>query len=377
MTGQTNVCPDGRGGVTAVPAISPTSPRVHHTHTEGRKRHYYWLKANEVARKSALSWQIIFHDRLQEVENYARLYARAVHDKKVVLERSDGRKILVIDYITRFSEKYAERTRVKLSKIAKLFDEVRKVKGVYANFITLTIDPSKFYSLMDAHKSLSREFNKFHTALKKKLERKGHAVLFHLKHVEIGKKNNLAHIHVIYITTMKYIPAEWLHEIWKAGRQIKAIYFDNVGRGINYVSKYLRKNLMGVYEGKASYGENKERTDFLRADKADNVQGKNRKEGTSSQEGTAFRLMAYLWAVNGRVFSMSSIRRLIFASVMLDELRIIQTFDDILNDIIHLKNSKKRTYTWIYVGSFPPDVVPLNAGVYNYDIVLKECRLSL
>jgi hypothetical protein len=274
----------------------------HHKH-----RHETFILANQETKK------IYSEDILYHIRNLAKEYINDVKDKKVVLVNEKENKVLILDYFTRFSKKYAKRTYAKLNAIAEDFENFNN-KNAKATLITLTINQENYFTLDYAYKNLRKEQHKLTTAIKKHY---GKDILGYIFVPELGKKNKRLHGHLLIFHNNTWISAEKIRKNYKIGnidlKQIRR--FRHITYGIKYILKYITKY---------HFAE-------------DNVE---QSEGLLS--------LSVFWSLNGRCYSHSR-----FSLVSLDKHRTIET-------------------DWSYFGSFDLSILDLKAGIYPYDEIYPK-----
>jgi hypothetical protein len=313
-----------------------------------KKRNSWFVLANERVKQSHVeSWDRWYSEDLDFVINCAKNYRVEVKDKKIVLIHDGYDYVLVLDYNTRFSIEYRRGIKHKMNLIIegyKMLDGYgMKFKATH---IVLTIRVSDYHSFYDLYENIKRGFNKFITHLKYYIE-----IDSYIKFIELGKEHNVIHLHVLIINKVGFINRDIVQKCWGwkdyTLGNVNLSYFDNVGRGIKYISKYITKSI--------NYDDN-------------------------DIESVGFKLLALLWALNGRVYSTSK-RILSQFEFSLDSTRAIQKirwYEFIVRDpglqwfvgrFSGLSPPKVVSGEWFYVGSFSPDLVPLPSGIYEYEPV--------
>ena len=275
--------------------------------TNHRHRHETFILANQETKK------IYSDDILYHIRNLAKEYINDVKDKKVVLVNENDKKVLVFDYFTRFSKKYAKRTYAKLNAITEDFNNFND-KNAKATLITLTINQENYFTLDHAYQNLRKEQHKLTTAIKKHY---GKDILGYIFVPELGKKNKRLHGHLLIFHNNAWISAEKVRKNYKIGnidlKQIRR--FRHITYGIKYILKYITKYHFAEDDIEQS-------------------------EGLLS--------LSVFWSLNGRCYSHSR-----FSFVSLDKHRTIET-------------------GWSYFGSFDLSILSLEAGIYSYDEVYPK-----
>ena len=251
------------------------------------KRHHLFLEANKLVKQPS----IVGYDNAwgvgDIVEALANGYVLDITDKVLVLINHQKKDIKYLPYLTRFDPDYGKR-------IARKWKKISYREGI---FLTLTLDPKRFFSFEQAYTALLWGWNKISTAMRKKFpEIKGYARVVELQ--EIGNP----HLHVL-IFGANFIAVEWIRKLWEEkyqlGTQIKVKEIVNDKGAIRYLLKYLLK----AFSGK-----------------------------TDDTVAKAFRQKALLWAVNSRGWAVSG------SLISLISQRLIQTNPD---------------SGWLFLGAFP------------------------
>jgi len=206
----------------------------------GRKRNFWLREAHEATEIESLDYHNAF-GQWDELKTDAAQYQTEVHDQTLILENEETGELLKIPYVTRFSEAYVKRIMKKLRRIAAKFAPGQTF------FWTFTLDPSRFHSLKDMHRGLSRYWNKLLTAIKKHYRVR----ILYIKIVET-QKSGMLHLHVVFNT---WIDIAFVRELWDkiygAGVQINVQrVYDHAGVA-HYLTKYLSKTLTDDIETSA------------------------------------------------------------------------------------------------------------------------------
>jgi|GEM_PF-1787992 len=206
------------------------------------------LAENEISR-SYINWR----DRdiiINKVITYAERYKEDVQDKVIVLEHVSENKYKLLDYISRFSDKYVKKVEAKFKKLEKKVNDYSK-----ALFITLTVDPKNFFNMKSEYMTLQQGFNKLNTYIKKT-----YGIKEYVKVLEFTE-SNLPHLHVLYMSDI-FIDIEKIRELWKKygiGIMVniqlvqKKIIVDKnnveIKGVLDYILKYVKKTIVSS-EGK-------------------------------------------------------------------------------------------------------------------------------
>ncbi|MGC9074062.1 MAG: rolling circle replication-associated protein [Caldisericum sp.] len=322
---------------------NPIINSVERNNGKKRKRNEWYRKAQFFVELDYEDWKDAFVNGVEYICEFAKNYVLETKDKRIILINRDLKKALVLSYTHRFHEYYVRKVRRKFIEISKDLYDLFHGK-LYANFITLTINPNEFSSLKDVRVRIMKSFNSFHTAMKRYLDDDYYGFL---RIVEIGREHNLIHIHVIYFTTRKFISVEKLRKLWKLGN-VDIRYFDSVGESISYAIKYVRKFLKEIQDN----------------------------------DSIAFHYFALMWALNMRVYSYF----IAFSQkeeVSLDYTRLIQTkFEFVVPFWLNIYDLRydpacgmcsflglgPPKIHWEYIGCFE---LSLEVGVYSLDEVMK------
>jgi predicted DNA-binding transcriptional regulator len=312
-----------------------------------RRRNSWFIVANEKAKEVHLEgWEQLFDVVLNELVGFAKNYKVEVKDKKIVLVHEGYDKVLILDYTTRFSPEYIRKVRAKLNKIIEIYNLLESYDMKFkVTHIVLTVRVRDYYSLYDLFQNLKRGFHKFITHLRYYVDVDGY-----VRFIEIGKVHNVVHVHVAVINKVGVINRDIVQRCWGwkdyTLGNINLSYFDNIGRGIKYISKYISKSLNDV----------------------------------DNEDSLSFRLLALLWSLNARVYSTSA-KILSQVDFSLDSIRLsakIRWWGFVVQDpglqwfygrFSDLSPPVEYIGEWFYVGSFSPDLVPLPSGIYHYEHV--------
>ena len=175
------------------------------------------------------------------VQGLAYSYLNDIDDKHIIIDNEKDDKTLVLDYITRFDERYVRRIWAKFKEITEGYKT-----GV---FISLTIDPKRFHSLRHAYRSLMRAWHKLHDKIKHILkEHYGMDTAPYIRVIE-AQENGLPHIHIAIMGIKWLMPWKELKDLWDKKYNIgihvdiREIY-ERIGV-MKYMRKYLTKSLHG------------------------------------------------------------------------------------------------------------------------------------
>jgi len=267
----------------------------------GRQRNRHFIEAHELTKvwHSLREWQIdlfgqgdrFFPRRVisDSIVGHARSYKIETKDSTIWLwgESVKGRFFYFIPYYHRFRKEYV---REQIIKLNHAFRELR-ISGSMI-FITLTIDPSLFYSIWEGYKESQRYANRLLTYLRKNLNlflngiRNKKGSLFRYVRVAEIQERNTKNIHFHIAMSIRDINEDWedwneryfnkIRDIvkseWKIGFSDIKLVRENKKHGLrNYMLKYLEKS--------------------LRMDEDINENN------------------AILWALNARIFSFSNIEK--------------------------------------------------------------------
>lgn len=274
--------------------ISTSKPKRH--------RHRTFLLANQETKK------FYSKEKIKTIEHYAREYQEDVKDKKIVLINEKEQKALVLDYFTRFSEKYLKRFYGKIYAYREDIANASLGLTTYTTLITLTIAPEHYFNLDYAYKNLRKEQHKLITALKRKY---GKSIIGYIFVPELGKQNYRLHGHIMVIHTSKWISIETIRNNYRIGNVDVKRRFGNAKSGIAYILKYVSK-----------------------------FWNKDNELGSLT--------LATFWSLNARVYSHSRLR-----IVSLDSHRLIAT-------------------GWVFIGSFCFAELSLEAGLYDLSFVYPK-----
>lgn len=165
-------------------------------------------------------------------------YINEVKDKAIILINNE-RELLAIPYYMRFSPYYAEKVREKLKRAYKAMGSYNKFI-----FITLTLNASNYKTQNEAKKSFNKAFNSLLTRIRRQYPNSSYIRTFE------WQKNGLGiHAHIL-IAGVSFINKDWIKTTWDKinpsgwAIDLKGVrYFDNVGRAVNYIGKYITKQL--------------------------------------------------------------------------------------------------------------------------------------
>lgn len=301
-------------------------------------------------------WLFLNIEIMNRISEYAISYVNEVHDKKILLENENENKFIVLEYITRFSEKYLKKIKHKLYERGKYLNRYNNY-GYKTTFITITVR-AEYHSLKQLLDYITKLFHKFVTHLKYYVD-----WLDYIRFFEIGKKRNMVHIHLLLVNKIGYIDADIVRKAWSKNGEIAGgvhlKYFDNVIGGVRYTLKYITKLLKYDYDSVNS----------LKFEKG-------------------FLLLSLLWSANKRIYSVSAK----FTRIMLELIRataknfVVRVwFGFVVQDPGLLYYTKKYSDLsppadipggWVYVGSYDSAVLPLPCGIYDYEVI-KEYLYAL
>jgi len=247
--------------------------------------------------------KIYTEERIKTIEHYAQEYQNDVKDKKIVLLNEKEMKALVLDYYTRFSDRYIKRFFGKVYSFAEDLVNASIGKKTYTTLITLTIAPEYYLTLEYAYKNLRKELHKLMTALKREY---GENIIGYLFVPELGKKNYRLHGHILVVHTCKWISIEKIRKNYHIGNVDIKRRFGNAKSGITYVLKYASK----FWDKENDLGS---------------------------------LTLAVFWSLNARVYSHNR-----FSLVSLEAPRLIAT-------------------GWVFMGAFDRLELSFEAGLYPYD----------
>ena len=132
-----------------------------------RINRYHQLAVLETTKES-LSYEGAY-GRKGWIESWAKSYVSDIEGRKVLVDNPDKETLLVLNYITRFSDAYYYE---KVKEIKRL-QSLNLQGGV---FLTLTIDPKKFNSLKEAYKALMKGWNKLLSLYRYRIKKAGLSV---------------------------------------------------------------------------------------------------------------------------------------------------------------------------------------------------------
>ena len=274
--------------------ISTSKPKRH--------RHRTFLLANQETKK------VYSKEKIKTINHYAQEYQNDVKDKKIVLINEKEQKALVLDYFTRFSNKYLKRFYGKIYAFREDIANASIGLTTYTTLITLTIAPEHYFNLDYAYKNLRKEQHKLITALKREY---GKNILGYLFIPELGKQNYRLHGHIIIIHTTKWISIETIRNNYRIGNVDIKRRFGNAKSGIAYLLKYVSK-----------------------------FWNKENELGSLT--------LATFWSLNARVYSHSRL-----SLVSLEAPRLIET-------------------GWVFMGSFDKAELSFEAGVYDLSLIYPK-----
>lgn len=300
-----------------------------------RKRNHWYVKSHELTKQyHPLIFDAINNnfDRFfirrqisQEIVWNAFNYHQSAKDKIIWLSGIDqkGEKYhFFIPYSERFQREYIQQQIKKLNKAWKDLDMDR---GKSIIFCTLTIDPSRYFSIYESFKKSQKNVNSLLTLIRKRF---GH-IFRYVKVCEIQEKNT-KNIH--YHLAMNFNTDVYLHNevifndvvnliknYWKIGFSDIKLVRESKKNGLkHYMLKYLLKSL-------SSNGEISENN-------------------------------AILWALNSRVFSFSNIRKWRYENDLItveDGKNNSNGFEDPENSII-----------WQYEGLIDHERIGISLGLF-------------
>lgn len=217
---------------------------------------------------------LLTSEEMAELVRLAMQYAEDTKDKHIILESDDHSDYFVLQYNTRFSERYLVKVIMKLKD---LYRKTRHIRG--GVFLTLTIAPRNFRSMKEAYVSLRKGLNKLQTLLRKRFRKRSKR----LKYLSVleTQKNGDVHLHIVYMGISWLADWEELKEFWNNKYGIgEQVFIEEIGKlwerehAVKYTMKYIRKNYNLFHKKKAGIDRAKLN-------------------------------MAILWSLNARTFSIS------------------------------------------------------------------------
>ena len=153
-------------------------------------------------------------------------------------------EMFYIPYVTRFSPKYIEQLNEKLARVKRYCSSYHS-----ALFLTLTVDPNRYYSAKSMYRALSHAWNKLNTYMKKYYK-----LYQYVKTIEFTK-SHIPHIHILFLSN-EWIDIEKIRQLWNTkyniGVMVKIQYVrtmhiirDNTTitiHPIDYILKYVTKS---------------------------------------------------------------------------------------------------------------------------------------
>ncbi|MEM4067684.1 MAG: hypothetical protein QXV17_12585 [Candidatus Micrarchaeaceae archaeon] len=215
-------------------------------------------------------------DISKEIVWCARNYHEQVENRMIWLkgEDNEGEKYhFFIEYTERFKREYI---REQIAKLNRAFRDLEIRDSMF--FVTLTIDPSRYYSIYQSYKESQKNVNSLLTLLRQKL---GHTFRY-VKIAEIQEQNT-KNIHYHLAISIKSDVYDWntkdqdkireiIKQYWKIGFSDIKFVKEKKKNGLkHYMMKYLLKSL-------------------------------NPKSGINENH-------AILWALNSRIFSFTNIKK--------------------------------------------------------------------
>jgi len=204
--------------------VQPPSSGIH------RRRHPEWKAARFYIMQHTFEWRDAYESRNQVV-SCAKSYCTDTEEKMIMLRNRETDQLLFIPYTHRFQDAYYKAAIKKM----------RKIKCRDAVFLTLTIDPKRFTSLLDCYRGLQLNWNRLLTVLRKRFKKRLHFIRI----IEFTHEG-IPHLHVLFLNLKRLIDADELREFWdkKYGMaimvHIKHIHNDR-GQATRYIIKYLQK----------------------------------------------------------------------------------------------------------------------------------------
>jgi hypothetical protein len=305
-----------------------------------RSPHPDRLKAQEIAK------QLYTPSTVPAIVNYAQLYTNHVKDRKILLQDTLTYRFCVYDYVSRFSDRYREKTRPKIyERVQRTFQKARSRSRskIYTTMITLTLSPENYNTLYCAYRNLSKGCHNLLTTLKKAY---GSDLLGYISIPEVGSNSNRLHRHVMVFHLNRWISTE------------------------RVLSQKLRKNKSGRIRGSYDLGSVKlrRRTWDLNGKKTLShcinyclkyITKTTRSGSEVLVEGNSIRFttLAVFWSLNAKTFSSDS-----------EKPRGRHASDVIFKDA--QRTSATLQARWVYLGSYPADYLPIPEGVYEYSALV-------
>jgi len=305
-----------------------------------RSPHPDRLKAHEVAK------QLYTPSTIATIINYAQLYSNNTKDRKILLQDTLTYRFCVYDYVSRFSDRYREKTRPKIyERVQRTFQKARSRSRpkIYTTMITLTLSPENYNTLYHAYQNLSKGSHNLLTSLKKAY---GQDLLGYVSIPEVGSSGCRLHRHIMVFHLNRWISVE------------------------RVLSQKLRQTKTGRIRGSYDLGSVKlrRRTWDLNGKKTLShcinyclkyITKTTRSGSEVLVEGNSIRFttLAVFWSLNAKTFSSNS-----------EKLRGRHASEVIFKDA--QRTSATQEPRWIYLGSYPADYLPIPEGVYEYSALV-------
>jgi hypothetical protein len=174
---------------------------------------------------------------LEEERKLAVDYDNEKSNQAIILFNSQTNAILRLPYYMRFKREYVKGVK------AKVWGDIYPKLQVFSNFLFATFDAStqKYYSQADAHRKIQKLYNSLLTRIRKK-----YPWVRVIKSVEWQENGVGYHIHALFCG-ISYIDIEWIRETWAKFEpnyhSVELKPFDNPGRALAYLMKYVTKSL--------------------------------------------------------------------------------------------------------------------------------------
>jgi hypothetical protein len=195
------------------------------------------IYAEQLQKAYGLASGIFYADILQEERKLAEDYDREKTNQAIILHNIRTNEILRLPYYMRFKREYVRGVK------AKVWGDIYPKLQVFSNFLFATFDAStqKYYSQADAHRKIQKLYNSLLTRIRKKFP-----WVRTIKSVEWQENGIGYHIHALFCG-ISYIDIEWIRETWAKFEpnyhSVELKPFDNAGRALAYLMKYVTKSL--------------------------------------------------------------------------------------------------------------------------------------
>jgi len=193
--------------------------------------------AKQLEKAYDLASGVFYPEILEEERDLAKDYDLEKSNQAIILHNGQINKLLKLPYFQRLKLEYARVVKRKVWK--EIYPRLQNEHDFL--FGTFDASTTKYYSQKDAHEKVQRHWNSLLTRIRREFP-----WVKIVKSVEWQENGVGYHVHVLFVG-VRFIDIEWIRETWAKletnyhGVELKP--FDNPGRALGYLMKYVTKSL--------------------------------------------------------------------------------------------------------------------------------------